>query len=95
MSDDCGVFRAMRHQHEEGDAGAGAKQHAEHSDQDRALGDDREVAIDLEERHVSPDHLQDDDGDDRAEDAAATAREADAAKDNRRDALEGVRAGDR
>ena len=55
-----------------------------------ALRDDREVRVEPEERHVGADQLEDDDGDDRADDAAPTAREADAAEDDRGDAQQRV-----
>ena len=49
--------------------------------------------VDAEERHVRPDQLEDDHGDDRAEHAAAAAGEAHAAQHDRRDALQRVGAG--
>ncbi len=58
----------------------------DHADEDHALGDDGEVGVDVQEGHVRPDQLEDDDRDDRAEDAASTAGEADAAEDDRGDA---------
>src|SRR5437773_1875282 len=64
-------------------------------DQDRTLGDDREVRVHVEERHVASDQLQDQHGDDRAEDSAAAASEADAAENDRRDAGQRVRPRDR
>ena len=49
-----------------------------------------EVRVDLEERQVGLDQLEDHDRDDRAEDAAASAREADAAEDDGGDAEQRV-----
>ena len=61
------------------------------ADQDHALGDGREVRVDV--RNVMSVRMswQDDDGDDRAEDAAPAAGQADAAEDDRGHAQQRVR----
>ena len=67
----------------------------DHADEDDALDDGREVRVDAEERHVGPDQLEDEDRDDRPEDAAPAAGQADAAEDDGGDAQQRVRARDR
>ena len=51
-----------------------------------------QVRVDVQERHVGPDQLEDDDGDDRPEDAAPAAGQADPAEDDGGDAQQRVRA---
>ena len=67
----------------------------DHADEDHALRDGREVGVDVEEGHVGADQLEDDDGHDRADDAAPAAGEAHAAQHDRGDAQQRVRARDR
>ena len=60
-----------------------------------ALDDDGEVGVEPQERHVGPDQLEDRDRDERPDDAAPAAGEADPAEDDRRDAQQRVRPGHR